>query len=68
MCIRDRTTTDDAEGEIIKSSYKIPSDENIVKMINYDSGEYTNVTTGENYSVTYLILEYFESGDLFSFI
>ena len=38
-----QTTTDDAEGEIIKSSYKIPSDENIVKMIDNFVGNISQI-------------------------
>ena len=38
-----QTSTDDAEGEIIKSSYKIPSDENIVKMIDNFVGNISQV-------------------------
>jgi len=37
-------------------------------MINYDTGEYTNKSTGEHYSVTYMILEYAEGGDLFNYV
>jgi len=38
-----QTTTDDAEGEIIKSSSKIPSDENILKMIDNFVGNISQV-------------------------
>jgi len=41
---------------------------NIIKMINYDTGEYTNKSTGEHYSVNYMILEYAEGGDLFNYV
>ena len=38
-----QTSTDDAEGEIIKSSSKIPSDENILKMIDNFVGNISQV-------------------------
>ena len=39
----EQTTTDDAEGEIIKSSSKIPTDENIIKMLDNFVGNISQV-------------------------